>query len=316
MKKTSRVISLSIISCLILTAAVYSSNADVLANPIQKDINASEVIKEVDLAPSVNTTEEGVTEDPSTIQKEDTVIQPFEFEISKEELKKIKKMPFACASPNGTMQAYLRLNDPNETIFDDVIVVNKETGKARVLSLENVLYTTVLSIEWLNDDMIAFKGHVNPSLDVYIVFNPETGERLRENDGVGFTWDTELSHVYYSLPQPHFSNVRGKDKIIEDAETEIYESDADAIIMGGPALSDTGKMFFFERNINDESITLIEAEKPAKGKLKKIKKTKWKNLCGEIKVNSDDSITVETLYSSETYDLNNLDEVDDSQITQ
>ncbi|SCY37645.1 hypothetical protein [Alkaliphilus peptidifermentans] len=310
MKKQYGIIAFFVIASLIITVFGVASNSENIIETVNQDtINESteEQLNE-DNTPE-DTSEESTTLESLGIQDEVTQSQDIEFEMSKEEIELIREMPFACESPDGKNQAFLRLSDREKTIFDDIVVVDLESKKARVLSLDNVWYTTVLGVQWLNSDLIAFTGHVNPSLEVYVVFDAGTGDRIRKHDGVGFVWDKEMHHVYYSLPQPFFSEVRGNDKIMEDDDTVLYETDSDVLIIGGPALSESGEMYFFEWSEKKNKVSLVKAERNPKEKLKNIKKFDWDKPYGDIKVKGDESILVETLYSSDTYNLTDIENI-------
>jgi hypothetical protein len=203
-----------------------------------------------------------------------------------------RKKTLVTRAPDGKKIAYLVNSNRLEQKFDHMYVENIQASEPKILSLENISYTCGLKIEWINNNIIAFTGHVNPSLDVYVVFNSDSGKRILEYYGIGFKRDKSNLHTYYTLPQPHFSDTLGNDKIYEDNNI-IYESDKSTNILGGPAINEEGNKFvFFERKINNDNVKLVVGEKQQNGKIKINKKIIWDKLIGEIKVINDNTIDI------------------------
>lgn len=209
-----------------------------------------------------------------------------------------------CESPNGNDIAYLvRSTNPELKKSDDIYIENKINGKIKVLSLENIVFTSELKLEWFNYNYVAFTGHINPSLDVYVVFNSNSGERVCKYYGIGFIRDKSNLHTYYTLPQPHFCDLLGKYKIYED-NTIIYESGNNVIILGGPAINDEDNKFvFFEKEIKSENVKLVVGEKQQNQKIKIVKKIKWDKFIGEIKFSNENIIDIDTQTNHAKFDV-------------
>jgi hypothetical protein len=206
----------------------------------------------------------------------------------------VKKL-LLCHSPNGNEVVYLVKNTSHEVpSFDDIYVENNKTGKIKKFNLENIIYNSELELEWIDDNLVAFTAHINPSLDIYIMINSSTEKLVCKYYGIGFTRDKSNLHIYYILPQPHFSDVLGNEKIYEDDKV-IYESDKSTGIYGGLATNDKGdKIVFLEKGIKDDAIKLVVGEKRKNGKIKVIKKIKWNGPYGEMKLNNDNTINIDT----------------------
>lgn len=136
-----------------------------------------------------------------------------------------------------------------------------------------------------------------------MVINANSGEIAKTYYGIGFTWDKNMTHVYYTSPQPFFSDVRGNDKIYED-DTVIYESNKNMEIFGGPALNEEGnKIVFFEKEVNSNDFNLVVGEKKTNEKIESVKKIKWNNGSGKITFNKDNTINIDKVYSKVKFDL-------------
>lgn len=229
-------------------------------------------------------------------------------EVSKVEIYDsiIDKKLLLCESPNGNDIAYL-VQSSNRKLkkFDEIFIENKKTDKIKVLTLENIVFTSALKLEWFNYNYVAFTGHINPSLNVYVAFNSNSGEQVCKYYGIGFIRDKSNIHTYYTLPPPHFSDSSGNDKIYED-DTIIYELGNNVTILEGPAIDDEGnKLVFFEKEINSDNVNLVVGEKQQNQGIKTIKKIKWDKFIGEVKFIDESTIDIESQTNHIKFDINN-----------
>lgn len=210
-----------------------------------------------------------------------------------------------CESPNGSDIAYLvKSSNRNIKKFDEIFIENKKTGKIKILSLENIIFTSEMKLEWFNYNYVAFTGHINPSLAVYVAYNSNSGEQVCKYYGIGFIRDKSNIHTYYTLPPPHFSDSLGNDKIYED-DTIIYEAGNNVTILGGLAINDEGNKFvFFEKEINSENVNLVIGEKQQNQEIRAVKKIKWDKFIGEVEFINESTIDIESKTNHIKFDIN------------
>ena len=205
---------------------------------------------------------------------------------------------FVCLSPNGQKIAFLNNKD-----WGNIGIIDLKTEEIIYASLENVFSTTPWGIDWVDNNRVAYYGHVNPDLDVYCIFNATTGERIKKYNGIGFTWNKQKTHIYYTLPQPHFSDSKGENKIIMDDDT-IYMSDNDTMILGGPGISESeDTVSFFESKLSSGKLSLVVAKKSTDKKINVTKKIGWNLGRGIVTVNNDGTVDITTRFERINYDV-------------
>ncbi len=75
-----------------------------------------------------------------------------------------------CISPDGTKTAeVVRLSGKK---FDSILVTSNNK-KPKAVLLENIIYTNIESFSWIDNNRVAITGHINPSLEVYVVVDAE-----------------------------------------------------------------------------------------------------------------------------------------------
>ncbi len=199
-----------------------------------------------------------------------------------------EKKYYPSLSPDGQKIAYMTMED----IWGSIKIIDVGTGKIVPASLYNVSSGSTYGLEWLGNTRIAYYGHMNPSLDIYAIYNASNGELIDKYYGFGFGWDESKSHIFYVQSQPHFSNITGKDKVMMDNEA-IYASDSNTDILGSLSVSPKGdKLAFFEETTNSGKRILVYIDRQTKNKPQTVKKVTWDYPIGEIAINDDDTITV------------------------
>lgn len=98
--------------------------------------------------------------------------------------------------------------------------ITLEDGTKKECELTDVFFSSPVDFCWINEEKLVFEGHVNPSLNTYIVYD------LKENDfqeyfGVFFTWNHDCSKLFYVETSPHFGAEPVPEKII-DQDGDIY----------------------------------------------------------------------------------------------
>ncbi|WP_041736729.1 hypothetical protein [Caldicellulosiruptor acetigenus] len=57
-------------------------------------------------------------------------------------------------------------------------------------------------------------------------------QKVKKYYGIGFVWDSRKENIYYALPQPHFSNLKGREKICKNDKVIFETSDSESILRG------------------------------------------------------------------------------------
>lgn len=163
--------------------------------------------------------------------------------------------------------------------------------------------TGIMRIEWIDETRIGLAGHVNPSTSSYLLFDAKNGKWLQEYYGGGFTWaDGEF---YYYETQPHFSETRGKDRLLNGRGEVLYES-PDRMSIWGNALyfNESGsRVAFFESDADRGSLQLIAASVSKLRELRVMERMEWDLVQGDVHWDSDTRITVSNDEFSVTVDL-------------
>lgn len=109
---------------------------------------------------------------------------------------------------------------------------------------------SVENINFLDEGKVAVKGHINPSTNVYQIFDLQTGKVLEEYYGYGFTYTDGI--VYYVQAPQHFGDTTGYNRILSSDGRLIYESEAQALISPDLKVSDDVVTFYEKNSVVDE----------------------------------------------------------------
>lgn len=233
------------------------------------------------------------------------------FVLTQDELDGISKLPYGAVCPDGTRAMYLRLRDGREFYFDDIIVVNCKSREATVLRIDDIHYSVIWKLGWLNDGQIEFSGHANPSMDNYTVYDAQTGKVMRQHHGMDFTWDQAKEHMFYTRHSPHFLPKTANEIIYMD-DTVIYDSGDKNFIMGGLGISQDQDFTFFESSLEGypdaiSQVYMVRGRFNGE-KLVDVEKVLWDNKgVGFITVNDDGTLTVDDYYApAATYERSKI----------
>ena len=86
-------------------------------------------------------------------------------------------------SPNEEINA--ELIRENGKSFDSVLITGKNNAH-ELIPLEDIFYTAIENINWVDNTRFAICGHVNPSLDVYILIDVNKKQISGKYYGIGF----------------------------------------------------------------------------------------------------------------------------------
>jgi len=209
-----------------------------------------------------------------------------------EDLLKYQEIPNSYISPFNDKVFFLKERNSIDQLFDEIIIVDMVSKAEKSIDFIDVVYTTILDMKWIDEERISLYAHSNPILDIYMIFNVNTGEVISSYYGTDFIWDTNMEHVRYVLRQPYFSDLVGNDRIMYDG-VPIYSSDNDNTILGGLAISEEGILFFFEQSINQDCAFLVKAlYNEEELWVNDVQKVAWDEPIGyiEISINSEMSV--------------------------
>lgn len=131
-------------------------------------------------------------------------------------------------SPNNRYCAYISKTDKLANRHQRALTLeNLVTGDTKQFELP-LCVRNIENVSFLNDDLIAIEGHVNPNLNTYDVFDIETMEPIKTFYGYGFT--VVNNTLYYVQAPQHFSGVRGYNRILSSDGFLIYKSAENVII--------------------------------------------------------------------------------------
>lgn len=141
----------------------------------------------------------------------------------------------------------------------------------------------------INDTCYAIRGHINPSLEVYVVVDAVNGELIGKYHGVGFTWNKNRDTLYYVVNSPYFSTDRAKDKIVDNKGNIYYEADLNTTLTDKMIISEDEQTFaFFVNDLNERKLYIAEMNKNKKLE----KKSELSTPFGDIEFKSDKTVKV------------------------
>ncbi|SHO44091.1 hypothetical protein [Anaerocolumna xylanovorans] len=191
-------------------------------------------------------------------------------------------------SPNGEITAKIVTKDGLK--YDTVIFKGKDTIKA--LDLVDIFYTSIESTGWIDDTRYAICGHINPSLQIYVVLDASRNEIIGEYYGVGFTWNQKKDRLYYVETSPHFTAEKSSDKIMDSEGNIYYVSEPGISLSDKLAVSEDEKMFAFFVNDGSSELTRLYTGKLDNNQKIEIK-SKTDAAIGDIKIKDEKSVEIE-----------------------
>ena len=177
----------------------------------------------------------------------------------------------------------------NGNSFDSILIKSKDNTEG-LIALKDFSYTGIESTAWLDNSRYALCGHVNPSLEVYILIDTQKKQITGNYYGIGFTWSKNKDRLYYIETSPHFSE-QISDKIVDNEGHTYFETQKGESIIDKPAISDDEQTFaFYIGNSTDESRKLTVAKMDQNKKLQK--QTTIGAQFGDIEFNNNKSIKI------------------------
>lgn len=206
----------------------------------------------------------------------------------------IKKGHFA-QSPNGEMTA--EVIREKDLFFDSILITDKNKENFKII-LENIMYTSIESFSWIDNNRIGLCGEINPSVKVYVVIDTNGKSIVGEYDGIGFVWNKDKNKLYYIM-----TGFEVIDKIVDNEGNTYYEAESGTSIIGTIAITEDEEKFAFFVNENSQNKRkLILAKMGLDKKLKK--ELEIDAQFGSIKFNGSNSLSVTGIDGSITnYDL-------------
>ena len=244
--------------CVLLVSLLASCNN----SEIKEDMN-SEVINS--LGTQNNLEEEKLSPTPIAVKEISTPTAAVQPPVNNEESNSMKRK-VSAKSPDGKMEA--EVITEKDKLHDSIIVTDKNNNSSKI-ELENMLYTGIMGFSWIDNTRVALLGHVNPSLNRYIVVDAYKKEVIKEYNGLGFTWNKNKNKLYYVVPKPHFAVGEAIEQIVDSDGHVYYETKRNETLTDTLAISQNEQNFVFLVNKNDNSRKLIIAKLGADKKLEK-----------------------------------------------
>ena len=114
-------------------------------------------------------------------------------------------------------------------IRQEITLTNQSSGAEFILPLSEHI-RDISDVNFIRN-RIAVRGHVNPSLEILGIFSLETGEMIIQKHGYGFTFADNNELYYVKAGSPHFSGLYGNDKIMNENDDILYESEVNITIL-------------------------------------------------------------------------------------
>jgi hypothetical protein len=202
-------------------------------------------------------------------------------------------------SPNGETNA--EIIKKNYSKFDSIIL--SKNNESQIVDLENIIYTSIVSYSWIDDVRFAICGHINPSLNVYVVIDTKSKKIIGEYYGIGFTWNQNKDKLYYIQTSTYFGDGKVNDKIVDNIGNIYYETEPGISMTDKLSISDNEQTFVFF--VNDSISNARKFYITTLNKNNKLeKKTEIDAPTGDIKINMDKIIITDPEGTINNYDLN------------
>lgn len=215
------------------------------------------------------------------------------------ENKTYKRKDVSSKSPNGELNAEVVRKDSFK--FDSVVFTDKNS-KSQVVDLVNIIYTSIVSASWIDDIRYGICGHINPSLNVYVVVDTKINQIIGEYYGLGFTWNLNKNKLYYIQTSPHFADEIVSDKIVDNDDHIYYESESGTTLGGKLAVSDDERTFaFYVDDSIEETRKLYIAGLNKNNKLEK--RSELNVPYGDIRIEKNNIIITEQDGNSKVYSI-------------
>lgn len=150
-------------------------------------------------------------------------------------------------SVDGDLRVFVASTDYSDTNSSVEVKVAKTTGNNDVLATLRLstFSLSLVDVTFIDETHVGIESHINPSTNVYEIFDLNTGLVTDTYYGYGFTHYNDT--VYYIQAPQHFSGVRGNNRILTSDGQLIYESDAGVTIDANLTVKNGG-VYFAEIN--------------------------------------------------------------------
>ena len=190
-------------------------------------------------------------------------------------------------SPNGEVSA--EVVRENGYLFDSVLIRRQDRFEG-LIALEDIFYTNIENTEWLDNTRYAVRGHVNPSLEIYILIDTQKREIIGKYYGIGFAWNKNRDELYYIETSPPYSG-QVLSKIINNEGHIYFEAQQGESILDKLAVSDDEQTFaFYTDDLQGGSRKLIVTKIDRNKKLQK--KTTIDSQFGDMEIINNKTIKI------------------------
>lgn len=153
------------------------------------------------------------------------------FSINRKYILLFLALIFICGCSNSH-----KANKDNEKSPDnesDELSISKDdrtsfivNGKTIKVNDETSSITSIISLEWIDKNLIGVLSHINPSLDYYTIYDIENDKFIYSAYGTNFVWNKEdINTLIYIENPPHLSSSENQKYKIKDYKSNIlYES--------------------------------------------------------------------------------------------
>ena len=150
-------------------------------------------------------------------------------------------------SENEELCAFVSIKDytNSESRIEVTVAETTETNNAISRLSLSTFALNLIDVTFINDSLIGIESYINPSTNVYEIFDLNTGTVVDVYYGHGFTHYGDT--IYYIQSPQHFSGIRGKNRILTSTGILVYESDADVTISATLDIKNDN-IYFMENN--------------------------------------------------------------------
>ncbi len=130
--------------------------------------------------------------------------------------------------------------------------ITLEDGTTKSYELTNMFFTALLNFEWIDEERVILEGHINPELNLYIIYDLTTNTFTSYN-GLYFVWDDAYENMYYVEKKPYWTDEQVSERIL-DMDGKIYfETEPGQTLVHNLILNDNSTvMGFFVQNGNTD----------------------------------------------------------------
>lgn len=133
---------------------------------------------------------------------------------------------------------------PVENRSFPALSITLENGTRIECELTDIFFTSLSDFRWMDEERVVLEGHINPSLNAYIIYDLERGS-CEEYYGLFFTWDSSCETLYYVQTAPHFAAESIPERILDQNGTVYYETAQGEQLVNSLVMDETGGFMGF-----------------------------------------------------------------------